>query len=308
MIIGLITGHLVNVESLRILTIPLTFIMIYPSMIALNPKSIIFSKEDFRTQVLSLFINFLFMPALALSIAITFFTYDNAIILAFLMIGTLPTTGMTLSWISYSEGDIEEGLKIMIIGILLSSFIAPLYIKIVLHKVMYIPVIDIFFNIIFIVIVSLITGHITHQILVEHYGKSKYECEIKEKLSSFSVFGIIGMVFVVMSTQSSFIVQNYGKLFLLIVPIIIFYIISYLFVSAIGLKLLGWKKGSALIFGTVIRNYPLALSIALIVFSKDNQIILLLLSFGYMVQIESAALFVRYYHDSEKYMNKMLKF
>jgi len=87
-------------------------------------------------------------------------------------------------------------------------------------------------------------------------------------LLSVSSLGVIIMVFVVMALKSRSFFMNPLIILSLILPLIIFYGINYITGTFIGFKFFPGQDALALVFGSVIRNPSIALTIAMTSFGK----------------------------------------
>lgn len=68
MVLGLIGGGFIfNAKPLKVLIIPITFVMVYPMMTTLNIKSI-FSGKDTKLQVVTQLINFILIPIIVFTL------------------------------------------------------------------------------------------------------------------------------------------------------------------------------------------------------------------------------------------------
>jgi ACR3 family arsenite efflux pump ArsB len=76
----------------------------------------------------------------------------------------------------------------------------------------------------------------------------------------------------------------------LLVPLLIFYALNYLVGTVLGRRLLPRGDAIAVVYGTVMRNLSIALGIAITSFGPDAA---LLLAAAYIVQVQSAAWFVK---------------
>ncbi|NMC58534.1 MAG: arsenic resistance protein [Candidatus Methanofastidiosa archaeon] len=291
-LIGIIFGYFYDLTFLKLLTLPLTFLMIFPPLLSIDTRKII-SRDDFFLQIVAIFINFIIIPFTFYNIGTMFFS-DNIALMGFLLIGLIPTTGMTLSWTALSNGDINSSVKIIIINLLLSALLTPLYVKLFMGKVLNISLEGIFYPIFLIVILSLSCGYLSQRILIRKFGIIKFEEQLKPKAPIFSIFGVLGIVFVIMSSDSHYILTYPLEVLYSTIPAILFYLFGYPVVTALGLTLFDEKKAVSLLYGTVMRNFPLVISISFIIFQGTTHLISIALSIVYMLQIESSGFYVRY--------------
>ena len=84
MIVGIIFGYFNDPSFLKILIMPLTFLMVYPMMVNLQIKKV-FSKGDGKVQIVTQLINFAIIPFVAFGIGKIFFVDSPLIALGFLL-------------------------------------------------------------------------------------------------------------------------------------------------------------------------------------------------------------------------------
>lgn len=293
MTVGIIYGSLVNADILRIFIIPFTFLMVYPMMVTLRISKV-FSGGAVKAQILAQIVNFLVIPFIALSIGKVFFPNDPFIALGMLLVSLLPTSGMTISWTGFARGNMNAAIKMTVIGLVFGSIAAPLYIKFLMGAVVDVPIIAIFKQILFIVFLPMVAGYLTQKLLITKYGDEKYQKEIKHKFPALSTVGVLGIVFVAMALKAKIIIASPGVLLSLIIPIIIFYAINFFISTVIAKMFLTREDGIAFLYGTVMRNLSIALAIAMTAFGREGSDIALIIALAYIVQVQSAAWYVRF--------------
>src|SRR6056297_2428533 len=119
MALGLVTGYYLNLAPLKVLILPLTMFMIYPMMVNLKLSELA-ELKNFKLLLTALIINFAILPFVAYYIGISFFE-NTSYILAFVIIASLPTSGMTISWTGFARGSIKDAVKMTILGLLIGS-------------------------------------------------------------------------------------------------------------------------------------------------------------------------------------------
>ena len=288
MVIGLVVGYYFNVDWFRHLIIPLTFMLVYPMMVTLNFNSLK-EKSNVKLQASTQLINFIVFPAIAFGLGYLFLQDFPFLRLGLLLIALLPTSGMTISWTVMAKGNINEALRMVIIGLLLGAILSPLYITILLD----IPGIDVpigkfISQILFVVFVPLLLAFITQKQLVKKYGKEKFNKTIKPKFPLFSTLGIVIMIFTAIALKAPVLIDNPAILIDILVPLVIMYVL-YFFVSVLSARFFfNRADGIALVNGTLIRNLSLALAITLSVF-PDAGLTALLIAIAYVLQVQIAA-------------------
>lgn len=292
MALGVLVGYFYHPSFLKSAIIPLTFLMVYPMMVTLNIKKV-FSRCDTKTQLLTQLLNFAIIPFAAFGIGSLLLAGQPLWVVGLLLVALLPTSGMTISWTGFAEGNMEVAIKMTVVGLVLGSVLAPLYIKFLMGAVVTIPLLGIFKQIALIVFLPMGAGYLTQRFLISKYGQEKYQKEIKPKVPLLSIVGVLGIVFVAMALKSRTITANPAILLSLLVPLALFYGFCFSFGSFIGKIFLNRNEAIALVYGTAVRNLSVALAIAMIVFGEKGAEIALIIAMGFVIQVPSAAWYVK---------------
>jgi ACR3 family arsenite transporter len=76
--------------------------------------------------------------------------------------------------------------------------------------------------------------------------------------------------------------------------LLIFYMINFLISTIVAKFFFDRANGIALVYGTVMRNLSIALAIALSVFKENGSEIALIIALAYIIQVQSAAWYVKF--------------
>lgn len=293
MLLALIYGYFNEVSYLKNLIIPLTFLMVLPMMITL-PIRKVFEGGDLKVQLITQFINFAITPFIAFAIGLAFFSDNKYLALGVLLTGLLPTSGMTISWTGMAKGNIPAAIKMTIFGLLLGSLLTPIYINQLMGAEVKIEMIKIAQQIAIIIVIPLILGHLIQRTLIARYGMAHYQEKLKNQFPPISTLGVLGIVFVAMALKASTIFHDPLLLIDIFIPLLLLYVINFILSTLVG-KLL-FKRGDAiaLLYGTVMRNLSIALAIAMTAFGKEGTDIALVISLGYVIQVQMGAWVVKF--------------
>ncbi len=297
MILGVIGGgYLFDARPLKRLIIPITFIMIYPMMATLNTKTI-FKGGDLKLQVVTQVINFVFVPLVVYSIGKIFFTGAEEKFglwaVGLFLIGVLPASGMTISWTGFARGNKEAATKMLVFGLIIGSLAAPVYTKIFMGATVDVDMLHMFQQICIFVFVPMIAGLLTQAYLVKKRGKKAWVEIYKPKFPPFSALGVAMIAFTAMSLKAKNILANPGDILIILVPLILFYLLSYILLSLAGKYFFKRGDAIAMVFGVVMRDLSIALAIAMTAFKEQGMTIALLISMAYVIQIQSAAWYIK---------------
>ena len=295
MTLGLLYGYWFDPGPLKNYIIPVTFVMVYPMMVTLNVKSI-FKGQDRALQLTTQGINFVIIPLLAYYTGKLFFgngpeKYGLWAVGLFL-IGVLPTSGMTISWTGFAKGNKEAAIKMVVFGLVIGALAAPVYTKVFMGATIEVNMLHMFKQIALFVFVPLFAGLATQALFKIKYGEKVWSQNIKPKFPPFSALGVTLIAFLAMSLKAKNIIANPGDILHILIPLIFFYVISYLFLTVAGKLFFTRGDAIAMVFGVVMRDLSIALAIAMTAFGQQGLTIALLIALAYVVQIQSAAWYV----------------
>ena len=293
MVAGLLYGSQYDTSGLKAAILPFTFLMVYPMMVNLKLKEV-FSPGGTKLQIITQLINFAIIPFLGLLIGKLFFSNSPLIILGLLLTSLLPTSGMTVSWTGFAKGNISAAVKMTIIGLVLGSLFAPLYLQVLVGTTIEIPLIKVFQQIVIIVFLPMILGSATQKLLLWKYGKERYQKDIKKKFPPFSTLGVLSIVCIAMALKSKDILADPLILLKYLTPLLLIYGINFSLSTLIGKYFFNRADGIALVYGTVMRNLSIALAIAMTVFGEQGSDIALIISMAYIIQVQAGAWYVKY--------------
>jgi ACR3 family arsenite efflux pump ArsB len=297
MILGLIGGgYIFDARPLKQLIVPITFLMVYPMMVTLNVKSI-FKGKDLKLQVTTQFINFIIVPVLVFSIGKIFLTGDaekyGLWAVGLFLIGVLPASGMTISWTGFAKGNKEAATKMLVFGLLIGSVAAPVFTKVFMGATVDVDIIHMFKQICIFVFVPLFAGLLTQSYLVKKHGQQIWKNVYKPKFPPFSALGVTLIAFVAMALKAKNIIANPADILTILVPLLVFYFASYVLLTITGRLFFKREEAVAMVFGVVMRDLSIALAIAMTAFKEQGMTIALLISIAYVIQIQSAAWYVK---------------
>lgn len=293
MVLGLVYGYLSDVEYLKRLIIPLTFLMVLPMMINL-PVRKVFSAGDTKVQLITQLINFGVTPFIAFFIGMMFFPQNEYLVLGILLTGLLPTSGMTISWTGMAKGNMPAAIKMTVFGLLIGSLATPLYIKQLLGAQVEVDMLKIVQQIFIIIVIPLILGHLIQRGLIAAYGVSHYQEKLKNRFPPISTLGVLGIVFVAMALKSRTIMSDPSVLIQILIPLIILYVFNFVISTVVGKLFFNRGDAIALLYGSVMRNLSIALAIAMTAFGEEGSDIALVISLGYIIQVQMGAWVVKF--------------
>ena len=297
MVLGLIGGgYLYDAAPLKRLIVPVTFVMIYPMMATLNVRAI-FRGDDTRLQLTTQLVNFIIVPFVVWGLGKVFLAGDDPRFglwaVGLFLIGVLPTSGMTISWTGFAGGNKEAATKMLVFGLVIGALLAPVYTKVFMGAVVEVDMLHMFRQILIFVFVPMGAGLATQAWLRRRHGDEAWRTRFAPRFPPFAAIGVVMIAFLAMSLKARSILANPGDLLTILVPLVVFYLISYVLLTLLGRALFRYEDRVAMVFGVVMRDLSIALAIAMTAFGKEGATIALLIALAYVVQIQSAAWYVK---------------
>ncbi len=292
MVFGFAYGLMRPAGNLKGLIVPLTFLMVYPMMVTLKIKQV-FRGGDGRAQWMTQALNFGVIPFLAYGVGFWFFDKQPAMALGLLLAGLVPTSGMTISWTGFAKGNMTAAVKMTVIGLILGSLATPFYVGWLMGAQIQINLGMVAKQIVLIVFLPMTLGFVTQRFLVRRYGQELFQKEIGPKFPPMATLGVLGIVFVALALKAETIAAQPQLLLQILFPLILLYSANYLISTLIGRTFLPRGDAIALVYGSVMRNLSIALAIAINAFGESGTDAALVVALAYIVQVQSAAWYVR---------------
>ncbi len=285
LIVGFIVGLFAETTVLKSYILPMTFFMIYPTMIGFKLKEAV-DLSHMKTVTISLVMNFLVIPLSAFIIGKVFLSNSPELFVGLMMISLFPTSGMTISWTMLSKGNVAAAIKITAISLILGSFLAPWYLLGTVGQLVSVDVLGTFITIIQVVILPLLLGNITYRFILKKVTADDYAKKIKPIFPALSVWPMLLIVFSSISMKSKAIVSNPGILVNILIVLLAFYLLNFALSTYVSRKLLTKENGYALVYGTVMRNLSIALGIAATSFGPNTALVV---TIAFILQVQGAA-------------------
>ncbi len=292
MLAGFAYGVSANPAFLKNLIIPFTFLMVYPMMVTLKIRSVL-EGGDTRAQLMTQGINFLVIPFVAYGIGKIFFADRPYLALGLLLASLVPTSGMTISWTGFAKGNLAAAVKMTVVGLILGSLLTPLYIRFLMGAQVDVDMASVMKQILVVVFLPMVAGYATQRLAVKRYGQKSFQEQLAPRFPGLSTIGVLGIVFIAIALKARTVADNPGLLGVILVPLLLLYLCNYLLSTLVGKAFLPRGDAIALVYGTVMRNLSIALAVAMNAFGKAGSEAALVIALAYIIQVQSAAWYVR---------------
>jgi ACR3 family arsenite efflux pump ArsB len=181
----------------------------------------------------------------------------------------------------------------LVYGLIIGSAAAPVYTKVFMGTNVDVNMLHMFKMVCIFVFVPLIAGILTQTFIIKRHGKKVWMEKYKPNFPPFSALGVTMIVFVAMSLKAKNIIAHPMDLVTIAIPLVVFYLISYVMLTIIGKMFFERGDAIAMVYGVVMRDLSIALAIAMTAFPGKGPTIALLISIAYIFQVQSGAWYVR---------------
>lgn len=295
MLLGFAAGLVCSpalLSCLKSLIIPLTFLMVYPMMVALNIGHLK-AGINLRLQLVTQLLNFAIVPFLAYGLGLLFFPDRPYMALGLLLAALLPTSGMTISWTGFAKGNLGAAINMTVIGLTAGSLATPFYVKWLMGRTVNVDPALVMKQVLVIVFLPMLLGFITRQLLLKKFGPADFKQTWAPRFPSLSTIGVLGIVAVAMALKAKTIAAHPAVIGYIFIPLTIIYLVNFTFSTLVGKMFFKRGDAIALVYGTVMRNLSIALAIAITTFGEKGADAALVIAAAYIIQVQAAAWYVK---------------
>ena len=157
-----------------------------------------------------------------------------------------------------------------------------------------VDLLKVFTQIVIVVFVPMVFGYLTQTYFVRKLGQEGFKTRISPRMPGLSTLGVLSIVFVAMGLKAKSIADKPQMLLYILIPLALIYLFNYTLSTIVGKLLLSREDAIAMVFGSVMRNLSIALAIAINALGESGSSAALVVAIGYIIQVQSAAWYVKY--------------
>ena len=289
LITGFVVGLLVDTSGLKTIILPVTMLMIYPTMIGFRLGEVLNLRQS-KLMLTASLVNFVVIPAIAFVLGRTFLLDDPQLFAGLIITALLPTSNLTIAFTMLAKGNVPGAIKLTTIGLLLGSLLTPLYLTVMVGQYLPIDLLGTLKTITFVILIPLVAGVLTYRLLMKKMTPEAFAKRLKPVLPATSSWGMVLIVFSSVSMNASRIAHHLDIFFEAILVQLGFFLLNYLIAVLAGRFFFKREDALALVFGTALRNLAIAMGLAASVFGPNAA---LMISIAFLIQPQAAAWFIR---------------
>ena len=281
---GFIVGSYVDVTGLMFIMPLSMLIMVYPTMIGFKVVEFV-NLQHWRVLLVASLINFLIIPGVAYLLGTSFLQSEPEMFAGLALASLLPTSGMTISWTMLNKGNVPAAVKITALSLIAGSLLTPGYLYLMVGQFLAFDLKLIIAKLVLLVFVPMILGNLTYRWIKKKYTEEEYQQNIKPVLPSASVWGMLIIIFYMVSRSATTLWANPGSILTAIGVLLLFYLINFVISTTVGRLFFKREESLTLVYSTVMRNLSIALGIAISLGPTAG----LILTLAFIIQVQSAA-------------------
>lgn len=224
----------------------LIWFMIYPMMVEIDFSSIVDAGKRPKGLTVTLVTNWLIKPFtmfffawLFLKVIFAPFISEGLIqqyIAGAILLGSAPCTAMVFVWSYLTDGDPGYTLiQVSVNDLVLIFAYAPLVMFLLGLSELTVPWDTILLSVILYIVIPLVAGYISRKYLLNKKGEEWFENVFLDKLSNFTIVGLLLTLVILFSFQGDVIINNPFHILLIAIPLTI----QTFFIFAVAY---GWSK------------------------------------------------------------------
>ena len=279
------------------------FIMLYPMMIGLKIEEITKAAKNLKLILSSSIFNFVISPPLAALLAYVFLRGYPDFAVGLILTGCVPCAGMVAAWTGYAKGNVALSMVIVALSLVISIFTIPVWMSTLAGIYVAVNVMEMFKDILLIVVIPLVLGNLTRRYLIRKSGIQRF-MELKVTFPAVSMLGMYMIVFISMAIESARVIHNPAYFVVILAPLVLFYLpifsASLLYAVKVGFN---YADSMAFVYGVAGKNISIAIALATVFFSP---LTVLILAIKPIIQISFMGGFLKLTPKIEERMFKVL--
>lgn len=282
-IVGILIGSTVSLGEWSVGLIELFLMMLlYILFLSVDLQQIGRSFRNIRFTATAVSLNFVLTPILSFALGALFFSDSMDLRIGLMMLLVTPCTDWYLVFTGLSKGNVELGMSILPLNLVLQIVLLPVYLFMFLGNEVRFDTASMVLDMVLVLIIPFTLSCLTKLTVGR---RLPLDDALQRHGDNLQLLFLCLAVTVMFVSEGGSLLENPGLLLKMFVPLILFFILLFTVSQAIG-RLLGFQRGDsvALTFTSLARNSPLSLAIAIAAF-PDQPLISLALVIGPLIEL-----------------------
>ncbi len=256
-------------------------------------KSVARSFKNLRFFAVALGLNFVMVPVIGFALALVFLDANPLIFVGFILYVVNPCTDWFLVFTNMAKGDVPMGLALLPINLVLQILLIPVYLWMFAGTVVPFQLTSLVETIVVFIILPFLLAYITNRLMIHTKGEEWKDQRLSSLPMAVQTLTLAAVVFFMFASQTEVITSNFGPILAVLIPVMLFFLLTYLIAQVVSRKLrIRYGECALLTCTTIARNSPLALAIAFGLF-PDQPLIYVAIIIGVLVELPVLVVIVR---------------
>lgn len=282
-LLGLLLGAVTPFGSVSSSLIEVFLMMLlYILFLSIDLKQIKKSFTNVRFTLSAVIINFVFTPLFGYLLGKIFFPGSLDIRIGLLMLLVTPCTDWYLVFTGLSKGNVELGMSILPLNLVLQILLLPVYLLVLIGSEVTMDVGSLVSSVAMVLVIPFALAYITKAITK---NSEKFMVFLSEQGDNLQLLFLCLAVVVMFASEGKNLLDNPLLLAQMFIPLLIFFAVLFFVAQIVGrLQKFPKKDTVALNMTTLARNSPLSLAIAVVTF-PEQPLVSLALVIGPLIEL-----------------------
>ena len=257
-------------------------LLLYILFLSIDLKQIKKSFTNVRFTLSAVIINFVFTPLFGYVLGKVFFPGSLDIRIGLLMLLVTPCTDWYLVFTGLSKGNVELGMSILPLNLILQIVLLPVYLLVLIGSEVTMDVGSLVSSVAMVLVIPFVLAYITKLITK---NSKKFKNFLSEQGDNLQLLFLCLAVVVMFASEGKNLLENPLLLAQMFIPLLIFFAVLFFVAQLVG-RLMKFPKKDivALNMTTLARNSPLSLAIAVVTF-PEQPLVSLALVIGPLIEL-----------------------
>lgn len=282
-LLGLLLGALTPLGSVSSRLIEVFLMMLlYILFLSIDLRQIKKSFTNVRFTLTAVVINFVFTPLFGYLLGKLFFPDELDIRIGLLMLLVTPCTDWYLVFTGLSKGNVELGMSILPLNLILQIVLLPVYLLVLIGSEVTMDVVSLLGSVAKVLVIPFVLAYITKLFTK---NSENFKSFLSDHGDDLQLLFLCLAVVVMFASEGRSLIENPMLLVRMFVPLLIFFVVLFFAAQLAGRVMKFSQRDTvSLNFTTLARNSPLSLAIAVATF-PDRPLISLALVIGPLIEL-----------------------